>query len=344
MKRTLPPLLVTLLCISASSAAHAQFFGETPHTMIVTSDPQYPWTDVTDRNGNQPDTEKEAHSRDLIRQQYESIANYRRARPHLNIPVIINGDLTAYGHGWQRSVMNDMYKILGDNYYLGLGNHDYANNVKPPEGGSRGCANNGCARDSLDGLRDHVRSRKVLSFDFADRTGAFGGTFEGSYAYAFEAPGFERVVNFQLNNYPTYKLSFTTNKTFNYHFNITPSVRWLSEVLPKVSANTRDYDFAIVHVHQPTWPANADDVFRDLMANNKVPVAFAGHYHGTLGRHFYTSNFGQVPVFLSGSASQRTYLIVEHYPRAGLLRVFGVRNNDPENKQLMEEIRVPGHG
>ncbi|TCV94092.1 calcineurin-like phosphoesterase family protein [Luteibacter rhizovicinus] len=331
-----------LALLGLVSAAHAQTLDEIPRTMIVTSDPQYPWTDKMDQgNSDESDSKKERRSEELIREQYNSIAGYRRARPGMNIPVVINGDLTAYGHGWQRSKMSSLYRILGDNYYLGLGNHDYDNNIRQSNGS--GCANNGCARDSLDGLRDHVKSRNVLAFDFTDHTGAFGGEFDGSYAYAFEAKGFERVANIQLNNYPTYEVSFTTNKTFNYKFNVTSSLPWLHELMPRLNASTRDFDFMLIHVHQPEWDAGSGNAFTELVRANKVPVVFAGHLHGRMGR-YYSRNFGNVPVFLSGSASQRTYLIVEHYPKAKVLRVYGVRNNDPENKQLIEEIQVPGQG
>jgi len=83
-------------------------------TMIVTSDPQYPWTTRTDARLPESDAERDARSRALIEEQYRSIAAYRAARPGQDIPVFINGDLTAYGHGWQRDVMARLLRILGD--------------------------------------------------------------------------------------------------------------------------------------------------------------------------------------------------------------------------------------
>ena len=57
-----------------------------------------------------------------------------------------------------------------------------------------------------------------------------------------------------------------------------------------------------------------------------------------MGRY---GSLGNVPIFLSGSASQRTYLIVEHDTDAEVLRVYGVRENKPEQKQLIDT--VPAH-
>ena len=329
------------LAITIGALAFAANAAAEVRTMIVTSDPQYPWTDRTDRGEPESDSERDRRSEALITEQYTSIAAYRAARPGEDIPVFINGDLTAYGHGSERSVMARLLPILGENVHLGLGNHDYQNNIRQEDGS--GCYNNGCARDSIGDLVRHVTSKPgKVSFDFSTKPGVFKTTYEGSLAYAVNAPGLDRVLNIQLNNYPDYKVTFeTTEGVAKGRYEIDSSLAWLNSLietrLEKPAFGDwkdRDYDFGIIHMHDPT-KFNGD--FARLVINADIAAIFAGHLHRDMGRF---GSVGSVPVFLSGSASQRTYLIVEHDTDAGMLHVFGVRDNRPELKQLIDIVPV----
>jgi inactivated superfamily I helicase len=80
---------------------------------------------------------------------YEAIARERDVPYH--VPVVVNGDITEYGHGNERSAMQAMFRKMaagvgGPLLLPGLGNHDYENNVDD-------CSNNGCARDAV---CDHI--------------------------------------------------------------------------------------------------------------------------------------------------------------------------------------------
>jgi hypothetical protein len=333
--------LSAALTLAVASAFFTPAADAEIRTMIVTSDPQYPWTANTDARVPESDADRDARSEALIEEQYRSIAAYRAARPDQDIPVFINGDLTAYGHGWQRNVMERLLQMLGDNVHLGLGNHDYENNVRKDDGG--GCYNNGCARDSINDLVRHVRRKQgVVSFDFTSHPGAFGSRYEGSLAYAVRAPGFERVLNAQLNNYPTYAVSFdTVEGIVPARYDIESAVPWLSNLLNEQlsvpafgTPADRAFDFAIVHMHDPN--GFDGDVARTLSGTD-VAAVFAGHLHRRLG---YYTNIGSVPVYLSGSASQRTYLVVEHDTDEKVLRVYGVRDNEPELKELIDTVPV----
>jgi hypothetical protein len=329
-----------LVCVMAgfASPTHADL-----RSMIVTSDPQYPWTPASDADEPEGEDARNALSEALIEAQYRSIAAYRAARPGEDIPVFINGDMTAYGHGWQRSVMARLLPILGDNVHFGLGNHDYENNIREADGS--GCYNNGCARDSIDDLVRHVtRKREKVAFDFTTYLGLLGNTYVGSLAYAVRAPGMDRVLNVQLNNHPTYEVTFDSlTGVRKSTYQVTSSLPWLENLLEtqfKVPAYgtpaDRPFDFAIIHMHDPGGTYGTQ--FETLLADNDVAVVFAGHYHETLGYH---RSIGGVPVYLSGSASQRTYLIVEHDTDQSVLRVYGVRDNDPERKRLIGTVRIP---
>ncbi|NID04116.1 phosphoesterase [Luteibacter jiangsuensis] len=339
-----PGRVAAALALAFATAAFAPASQADIRTMIVTSDPQYPWTPSSDTDEAESEADRDERSRALIEEQYRSIAAYRAARPGQDIPVFINGDITAYGHGWQRSVMAELLQILGDNVHIGLGNHDYANNIRASDGG--GCYNNGCARDSIDGLVQHVtRKREKVAFDFATQPGVFGDDYEGSLAYAVRAPGMDRVLNVQLNNYPSYEVTFDSYAALRKsRYRITSSVPWLENLLktnltvpPYGKPSDRPFDFAIVHMHN----ADADGAnfeFASMVASNDVAAIFAGHLHAWAGQY---GDIGGVPVFLSGSASRRTYLIVEHDTDASELRVYRVSDNDPDRKTLAGRVHIP---
>jgi calcineurin-like phosphoesterase family protein len=310
-------------------------------TMIVTSDPQYPWTERTDRSIPESDEERDRRSEALITEQYNSIAAYRAARPGEDIPVFVNGDITAYGHGAEIKVMERLLPLLGDNVHLGLGNHDYENNIRRDDGS--GCFANWCARESITRFAKHVnRKPGKVAFDFSTSPGAFETVYTGSLAYAVEAPGLDRVLSIQLNNYPDYQVTFEATEGLGVgRYEIESSLPWLTHLFetrldkPRFGDwNDRDYDFALVHMHDPD---GHNGEFERLVTKADVPAIFAGHLHRDMGRY---RNIGDVPVFLSGSASQRTYLIVEHDTDAGVLRVFGVRDNQPELKTLIDTVPV----
>ncbi|API90752.1 MULTISPECIES: hypothetical protein [Virgibacillus] len=70
-----------------------------PYSLVITSDPQYPWTPEMDiGNLKQSKSEKKRKSEELIRSQFQSINSYTDSIP--NSSVIINGDMTAFGHSW----------------------------------------------------------------------------------------------------------------------------------------------------------------------------------------------------------------------------------------------------
>ncbi|NII56488.1 metallophosphoesterase [Luteibacter sp. SG786] len=341
-----PGRVAAALALAFATAAFAPASQAEIRTMIVTSDPQYPWTPSSDTDEPESEADRDERSRALIEEQYRSIAAYRAARPGQDIPVFINGDITAYGHGWQRSVMAELLEILGDNVHIGLGNHDYANNIRTSDGS--GCYNNGCARDSIDGLVQHVtRKRGKVAFDFAIHPGVFGDDYEGSLAYAVRAPGMDRVLNVQLNNHPSYEVTFDSYTALRKaSYKITSSLPWLEKLFktnltvpPYGKPSDRPFDFAIVHMHDPVADG-ANFEFASMVANNDVAAIFAGHLHAWAGQY---GDIGGVPVFLSGSASRRTYLIVEHDTDASELRVYRVADNDPDRKTLAGRVSIPQH-
>lgn len=67
-----------------------------------------------------------------------------------------------------------------------------------------------------------------------------------------------------------------------------------------------------------------------------LKAIFVGHHHENLGKYTSPENFGNVPLYYSGSASQRSYLINEF--KENTLNIYSVRQNDWTNKELVETI------
>ncbi|MDQ7997598.1 MAG: metallophosphoesterase [Luteibacter sp.] len=333
------PLQAAALCLAFTSSGA---YAETPRIMVITSDPQYPWTPATD-DGEHSDLADKTLAEALIREQYESIAAFRRNYPGQHIPVIVNGDLTSQAAPSEQEKIHDLLGLLGDEVYYGLGNHDYQNNLT-----NFVCsALTHCAIDALDNLAQHVRRHRqngrVTDFDYAAFAGGLftGLRKEGSWSYAFTPDGWEQVLNLQLSNSPGYAATINWGAgPAGYRYEVTPSTPWLTRHLPRWSTPGA-YDFLLVHVHKPdefSTGFRAPTPLQAMLATHRVAAVFAGHYHGRMG--YYSGGFGAPPVFLSGSASQRTYLIVEHWPESKKLKVYGVRENDPARRELIREIDV----
>ncbi|MGH0590519.1 metallophosphoesterase [Bacillus mycoides] len=181
-------------------------------SLVITSDPQYPWTPRMDNNDNgESEAETKRISENLIREQYQNINSYTNSVS--NASIIINGDITSYGHSWQWIKMTDeLLPILNRPFYFGLGNHDIENNQGD-------CFQDSCFSKSMVNLRAHINNMGLSSFqvdiDKYHKNGSFG--------YAVD---FGDVYSLQLNNYPTMKY-------FSLHsgFELKENMNWIEQNL-----------------------------------------------------------------------------------------------------------------
>lgn len=126
--------------------------------------------------------------------------------------LIINGDLTDYGHRDELDEYKAHWRpqLQGIRVYPGLGNHDYANNVDD-------CTLNHCANRMLNYFKDYIQTNLSQPLDLKVQRGVLSMTYTGSLAYSWDQcvslaptgtllPRSERqCIHFiQLNNYPTY--------------------------------------------------------------------------------------------------------------------------------------------
>ncbi|MCE7764502.1 hypothetical protein GQL56_17805 [Pseudomonas putida] len=251
------------------------------------------------------------------------------------VPLIVNGDMTDYGHGNEREVMRTYMKKAatadGPLMFPGLGNHDYDNNVGD-------CGNNGCARDAV---CDHLTWVKTLSasvpggFNFDYAWDASEHTHSGSFSYSFNV-GKVHVV--QLNNEPTYTRSFSTGWPTKTYFEVRNSWAWLEADLR--AAREKNL-FTIVNMHKNgDWQEEPlrRTKFKDLIEKYGVVSVFAGHYHSLLGSD---PNIGRVPAFQTGAMLAQSYLTVLFDWQANVLRVNALADhNVVESRNIPLPTRV----
>ncbi|KAA0975674.1 metallophosphoesterase [Pseudomonas sp. ANT_H12B] len=324
-------LLAALLCVVAGAAYSAQN-DHLPRHLIFTSDPQYPWTESSDYGWDESGSEKEKRSQWLIETQYADVASFRRhySSEQTLIPVMINGDMTAFGHGGQRSMTRSILdKQLGRDYDYGLGNHDYENNVDD-------CFLNNCAAGSIVDFNERYFGKlSTLDVRKSDEGTIKKGVF-GSLAYS---KGFGDVHLVQLHNEPTYSTTFTAydwGTPTGYH--ISDALGWLEEDL---KAARRNGKIIILNMHKPErWKGSSEQIarFKTMIERYKVTAVFAGHLHtepGTFTGWNRRDYFGEVPVFLSGGASSQTYLIADIARDRQTMKVHQVSGNDwPSRKEI----------
>jgi cytolysin (calcineurin-like family phosphatase) len=326
-------LLVCFALAMVVPVAYGASSTETPHHLVFVSDSQYPWSDLTDQN--LPDPNKEARSKELIELQYSDISSFRKLNGGASrIPVMINGDITAFGHGGERSYMKSVFdNKLEGLYDYGLGNHDYANNVND-------CFLNNCAAGSVNDLKDRYWG-KVKSMDLAARSSGLGKVYYGSLAYS-KSVGDVHLV--QLNNEPTYTVNFSSGSPLSpTAFEITPALDWLEKDLKEARAQGK---IIILNMHKVfDWAGNNEQIsrFRAMIAKYQVTAVFGGHDHFAAGDYYSWTKydyFGQVPVFMSGAASQQTYLIASFSGDRKELHVEIVRNSNWPSRKLDRTIAV----
>ncbi|QED60173.1 hemagglutinin [Enterococcus durans] len=294
------------------------------YSFVVTSDPQYPWTNNTDNGISESEDTKKRRSLDLIRNQYNSINDYANSTRNTRM-TIINGDITAFGHSDEWQTMKQEMRRLNTRVTFGLGNHDIENNY------GETWMNRAWER-SYQNMYDAIGSVPNLLARHAWREDYFLTTkFAGSLSYAFRLGNF-RVI--QAQNYPTMDLH--TSGSLKY--SLTNGVNWIQNQLEQAY---RAQEPVILNIHKPdSWTKNTSGSFRRMMEkyydNGTLKAVFAGHFHKNLGKHTSAKNFGKVPVYYSGSASQKSYLINE--VRNNALFIYSVHNNVWEHKTLVDII------
>ena len=310
---------------------------DTIRHFIVTSDPQYPWTNKTGKPGDtESENDRKALSDLVITGQYAAIQGFRKERG-VPMPVIVNGDVTAFGHGYELKKMKSLLGALDQPVYIGLGNHDCDNNVND-------CQNNGCARDMLDWLDSYVSSTvKPQAYELSKERATLYEGWTGSLSYLKKWAG---ISFLQFNNYPGYTRNFSSGVVpfqTKREFRIKNDMTWFKQALIDAS---NDSDFVVVNMHDIDKDASSE--FFKIVAlpifETSIAAVFAGHYHESMGVWKNRKELNDIPVFLSGATFEATFLIAEVHEIEKMLRVYGVTGNNPSRRKLLAEIPLHFNG
>jgi len=316
-------LAVALLISLAPASACAA-----DQSFLVHSDTQYKWYD----DGRNPDPKA------TLTAQTKAIAGWLESHPQ-GTPVFLNGDITAYGHGdeW-KTMLDDLGNRSVPNRYWGMGNHDYDNNIRLPDGS--GCLNNGCARDSITHLDAATKHWDLDAFDYRTRDDGLYRHHDGSLAYSKTVGD---ITFIQLHNHYAYEVKFDSAVGLRtYRFNITSSLHWLENVLEQAKAAGK---FVVINMHRPPLgfgkgPAAqaAESKFKELVTDHRVLAIFHGHTHGAGVK----KPIGHTPVFDSGASFRKTFMAADLDLGANQLTVYQAVDNrvSPRPLQTVQLTKV----
>lgn len=327
MQRLAAHLMIALAAGLAASSGHAL---EKPwQHFVFISDTQYPWTDKNDRGEPEDEDTRDRRSREFILAQGEGTLQYREDNGGIdNVPLFINGDLTAYGHAEQLDFMTTPLRTkYVRNFYINLGNHDYKNNVDD-------CFNNNCALRMYLQMGEWAQGYGADTLDYRkvktdEGQGRHSMDHYGSLAYT---KTFGDVLAIQLQNEPTYEVKFRGKRFVRHDVNVNPGLGVLAAGL---KAARRDSKSVIINMHSPpysNWKVAKSPEFIKLMKDNEDIILgiFAGHLHTKVGRF---SKVGKIPVYLSGAAHYRNFLVADFNPALCQLQVWVVHENNPHERK-----------
>lgn len=322
--------------------------------IAFTADPQYPWACAARSECARQAQGVEAQSQLSNTWQSDSINHLIERYKETFKGVIVNGDLTAFGHNWQLPGFETYFRNrIKAPVFIGLGNHDYANNVND-------CFSNHCARRMVDYLAQSVNAMsvsKLLShwtraetpqdylitgFDYAVAESRKESAYEyikkhrGSLAYSFEIGNVHFV---QLNNYPSYETSFEGLKLHpdvRNLYEITPAFSWLEKDLQKADQAGKTL---IVNMHDFAEHISTADKEKAIALFSRYHVAgvFWGHFHGWVGHHVIKGKVSGETLdgFHCGSTPFNTYLLA-HFKDDKLFEVSTIKSDFGE--ALVQEV------
>jgi len=310
-------VLLAATCLLSGPGAYASGHPDAGpnqvQSFLVHSDTQYRWYD----DGRNPDPKS------TLEAQSKAIAAWLARQP-AGTPVFLNGDVTAYGHGDEWTAMRaDLGDLRIPDRYWGLGNHDYQNNIRLPDGS--GCFNNGCARDSITHLISAARTWSLDSFDFKVTDQGLFKLHRGSLAYSKTIGD---ITFIQLHNHYAYAVDFVSSSGLQtYDYKISSSLPWLEKELKRAKQAGK---FVVIHQHRPPTILGSGPqmeaalkTFAKLVKDYRVLAVFHGHTH-KIGKR---AAIGETPVLDSGASFRKTFMTAELDLGKDALTVYEAKSN-----------------
>lgn len=219
---------------------------------------------------------------------------------------IINGDLTEFGRKATKESYDNVYGKLSFPRYVGLGNHDYVNNLGDCHDG--GISANSCARYMVEYMVDKLSDYKT-ALSSQNFSADYDGTnlVNGSMAYSWDHGRFHFV---QLQNYPTY--TSTIGHWFYADKNIKSAMSWLESDLKAASERGK---ITILNMHDGAeYNSTSEEKLKlkTLINQYNIIATFVGHTHnaGQSNTNGSSETFGTSIIYNSGALFKGDYLLV----------------------------------
>lgn len=348
-KILLTSLFLSSLYVSAQ-ASHAEKF-----TLAILGDPQFNWTcasegttnaersDYCKNKGKVKNEAEDSNNKAIseIKKIKESVENNYKG-------MIINGDLTQYGHPEERERFQKFYKIKDSELkiYPALGNHDYQNNIndcgaKYTQGWNK-CAGGmmhlmadwilgykGLDKGEPHGCNPLLKSCDIYAFNKNRAQTTGNRNVIGSLAYSWEL---DKFLFIQLQNYPHYTTDFKRgwdSGVSSWTMKAQNSMPWLITQLDDAKTNNQ---YVILNLHNIEYyfgrgvkDDDKEEKARRELARGElesvlnrykpnIRAIFVGHYHQEIGKDIsngLATQIAGIPILYSGSPISGRFLKVE---------------------------------
>ena len=335
MKKILLASLALSPLYLTTQSIHAEKF-----TLAIMGDPQYNWSCSSEgSNAGKSDyctstSKQKNEAEDSNNKTIDEINKIKSNKDNNYKGLIINGDLTAFGHEDERKRFQKFYNIkdFKTMIYPALGNHDYQNNINDC-GAKYTQGWNNCAGGMMHLMADWILGYKGLDkgkahgcnpllkscdiYAFNKNTAQTTGNRNviGSLAYSWEINEFLFV---QLQNYPHYTTDFKRgwdSGVSSWTMKAQNSMAWLTIQLNDAKKKKQH---VILNMHNIEYyfgegaktekdteqrrfdRIQLENVLKEYSPN--IRAIFVGHHHQEIGisksRH---SEIAGIPIIYSGS-------------------------------------------
>lgn len=327
-------IVVNLALSSASFLTHANSIN-----FVVMGDPQAWRLTTGNPNGESNKSPWENHNNEVVKS-----LNQLKKEEDVKFGII-NGDITEFG----RQSPWESYKHIYDEnltfpVYIGLGNHDYANNVNNCTGWGFPASYNSCALHMAVQLQYSVnqykRNNPSANFNI-DKSGEQYGQGSGSLAYSWDDGDFHFI---QLNNYPTYNVHLD-QWDGAWDLRITKSLDWLEKDLSAAASRGQRI---IINLHDANdhfvdnSTSDEKQRFRNMLQKYNVIAVFAAHNHNAYEDKNRKDIYGNVPVFISDALFKGGYYLVKADENGMTIDKYRGESGTPKYDGTMKHIEFMG--
>ncbi|KAI6226370.1 hypothetical protein M3Y99_01296800 [Aphelenchoides fujianensis] len=227
--------------------------------------------------------------------------------------LIVNGDLTNFGHTHQLALFKTEWLTMPFPLFVGLGNHDIENNVND-------CVANQCVNNMLSWFTTEYAPLMNLTLDMETQFELWKSVREGSFAYFKDFcsdSDANCVHSIQLHNRADYATSVNSVSSWR----IRSSLQWLRHDLDQMRNRTWP---VLINLHNYEAGTSGQRLKRELtgwLANDenlgiiRKPFVLFAHYHEKHSMTVECISGTTVPFLYVGSVPRNRYTVIKFKER-----------------------------